>query len=109
MILTRDGLAEPACVNPGLDPVVRRYRAFFALLDWSQVPERDPGYPWPGQRPHPRAAYIKALLIKVCEQQRYITQLRAFLLDHPGLVLEVGFRPVADPAQPAGIDVQRTV
>ncbi len=24
------------------DPVVRRYRTVFALLDWQQVPERDP-------------------------------------------------------------------
>ena len=29
------------------DPVVQRYRAFFALLDWRQVPERDPQRPWP--------------------------------------------------------------
>ncbi len=41
----------PACDQPGLagaltrDPVARRYRAFFALLDWRLVPERDAGRP----------------------------------------------------------------
>ena len=30
------------------DPVVQRYRAFFADLDWSVIVERDPTRPWPG-------------------------------------------------------------
>src|SRR4051794_23584648 len=84
------------------DPVVLRYREFFALLDWSQVPERDAARPWPGSLPHPKAAYIKALLVKLCEHHEYITHLRSFLLEHPLLVLELGFRPVLDPSQPFG-------
>ncbi len=105
----------PARDQPGLadalarDPVVQRYRAFFALLDWRLVPERDAGRPWPGTAPHPTAAYVKALLVKLCEQKPYVTQLRAFLVEHPLLVLELGFRPVPDPAQPHGFDVARTV
>lgn len=91
------------------DPVVQRYRAFFALLDWSQVLERDASRPWPGPLPHPTAAYIKALLVKLCEHQPYITELRRFLVEHPWLVLEVGFRPAVDPTQPYGFDVERTV
>jgi hypothetical protein len=91
------------------DPVVHRYRAFFALLDWPQVPERDATRPWPGSPPHPTAAYVKALLVKLCEHKPYVTHLRAFLVEHPLLVLELGFRPVADPAQPYGFDVERTV
>ncbi len=35
------------------DPVVQRYRACFALLDWRQVPERDARRAWPGRPPHP--------------------------------------------------------
>ncbi len=50
-------------------PVVQRYRVFFACLDWSVIPERDPRRPWPGSPPHPRAAYVKALLSKLCEQK----------------------------------------
>ena len=38
------------------DPLGQRYRAFFALLDWAQVLERDPARPWPGRAPHPTAA-----------------------------------------------------
>lgn len=91
------------------DPVVHRYRAFFALFDWSQVPERDPARPWPGTRPHPTAAYVKALPVKLCEGRPYVTQLRAFLVEHPLLVLELGFRPAVDPTQPFGFDVERTV
>jgi hypothetical protein len=91
------------------DPVVQRYRAFFALLDWRQVPERDPSRPWPGVPPHPEAAYVKALLVKVCEGLPYSTDLRTFLVEHPPLVLALGFRPVLDATQPYGFAVARTV
>ncbi len=85
------------------DPVVQRSRAVFALLDWAAVPGRDPRRPWPGRSPHPVAAYVKALLVKLCEGKPFVTDLRTFLVDHPLLVLEVGFRPVLDPAEPYGI------
>lgn len=91
------------------DPVVIEYRTFFDLLDWSQVPERDERRPWPGSPPHPQRAYVKALLIKICAGFEYITELRKFLVKHPLLVLELDFRPVLDPDQPFGFDVERTV
>lgn len=90
------------------DPVVQNYRAFFALLDWDTVPARAVR-PWPGPPPHPPTAYVKTLLIKLCEGKEYITQVRAFLVSHPLLVLEIGFRPVLDPAAPYGFDVEQTV
>jgi Transposase DDE domain len=99
----------PGKGEAGLDPVVERYRTFFALLDWSQVTERDAQRRWPGRSPHPRAAYVKALLVKLCEQKAYITDLRRFLVEHPALVLELGFRPMAAPTRPHGFDVERTV
>ena len=79
------------------DPVVRRYRAFFAHLDWAALPAPGAARPRPGPVPHPPAAYVKALLIKLCEHKEYITALRSFLVEHPLLVLEIGFRPVLDP------------
>jgi len=91
------------------DPVVQRYRTFFALLDWSMVPDRLTTRPWPGRAPHPPAAYVKALLVKLCEHKEYITHLRTFLVEHPLLVLELGFRPVLDSTQPYGFDIERTV
>jgi hypothetical protein len=66
-----------------IDPLLQRYRALFALLDWSLIPERTPHRAWPGSPPHPESAYVKALLVKLCEDKIHITQLRRFLLEHP--------------------------
>jgi hypothetical protein len=85
------------------DALVQRYRQFFALLDWSALDEREAKRCVPGPRPHPEAAYLKAFLIRVCEEKRYMTQVRALL------VLDLGFHLVLDPSQPYGFDVQRTV
>src|SRR2546423_12018331 len=107
MITVAATLARPSeAAEARCDPVVRRYRAFFGVLDWSVVVERDAGRPWPGQAPHPRSAYIKALLVKLCEQKAYITDLRRFLVEHPALVLGLGFRPVLGAEQPLGFDVE---
>ena len=91
------------------DPVVQRSRAFFALFEWSVVPEPAVKPSQPGKRPHPHSAYIKALLLKRNEEFAHCTQLRRFLVEHPLLVLDLGFRPVLDVNQPYGFDVQRTV
>jgi Transposase DDE domain len=91
------------------DAVVQHYRTFFALLDWTHIPDRALERPWPGGMPHPEATYVKALLVKLCEHKAYVTDLRSFLVKHPLLVLELGFRPVLDPTQPYGFDVEQTV
>ena len=38
-----------------------------------------------------------------------MTQLRSFLIDHPLLVAELGFRLSIDPTQPYGFDIEKTV
>jgi hypothetical protein len=91
------------------DPVVQRSRAFFALFEWHVVPEPPIDPSQPGKRPHPQRAYIKALLLKVEEDLTTCTRLRRFLVEHPRLLLELGFRPVLDVSQPSGFDVERTV
>jgi Transposase DDE domain len=91
------------------DAVVQRYRAFFALLDWQVLPDPSPDPSRPGKRPHPESAYIKALLVKITEGYQYCSQLRTFLVEHPLLVLELGFRPVLNCELPYGFDVKRTV
>ena len=58
---------------------------------------------------HPESTYIKALFIKIKEGYEYCSQLRTFLVEHPLLVLELGFRPVLNCELPYGFDVQRTV
>ncbi len=91
------------------DALVQRYRQFFALLDWSAVDERDTTRRAPGPSPHPMSAYLKAFLIRIREGKCFMTQLRTFLVEHPLLVLELGFHLVLDPMAPYGFDVARTV
>jgi hypothetical protein len=92
------------------DPLVADYRAFFALYEWSVV-ER-----WQAQRSafcgshgHPLSAYLKAFLLRIQQGLRYTTQLRAFLVKHPLLVIELGFHLVLDASQPYGFDVEATL
>jgi hypothetical protein len=91
------------------DAVVQRYRAFFALFDWSVVPEPVTDPKRPGKRAHPQSAYIKALLIKLAEGYDSCTKLRQYLLEHPLLVLELGFRPVLDIKEPYGFVLDKTL
>lgn len=91
------------------DALVQRFRAFFALFDWSVVPEPALAPSRPGKRPHPTRAYIQALLLKLVEGLTTCTRLRRFLIEHPLLVLELGFHPVLNLDLPYGFDVQRTV
>ena len=91
------------------DPLVQRYRAYFALFDWSVVPEPVIDPCQPGKRPHPQSAYVKAFLLKLEEGLVTCTQLRRFLHEHPLLVLELGFRPVLNHNLPYGFDVGKTV
>ena len=81
-------------INP-VDPVITAIVRFFALLDWSHVPEHDPRTALePGPRPHHRARLHQSAAGQgVRGGQRYITQLRAYLVEHPALVLELGFPP----------------
>ena len=110
MIPNRSSVDQPFLAEQrAADPLIQRYRAFFALFEWSLIPSRDSHRLWPGPEPHPEAAYIKAFLVKLCEGKPYITQLRSYLLDHPLLVIELGFRPVLDASQSLGFDLQRTI
>jgi hypothetical protein len=89
------------------DPIVQRYRARFALFDWSAIdPPRKRG---PGNPGHPKSAYLKAALVRSNEHLLTTPRWRAYLLDHPLLVLELGFRPHLDLRQPYGFDVAKTV
>ena len=97
-----------ACLREA-DPVVQYYRAFFAFLDWSNVEQQEQARCKPGPHPHPKTAYLKAFLVALCEGKRHMSQLRLFLVQHPWLVLELGFHPLPDETCPYGFDVQRTV
>lgn len=87
----------------------RSTKSFFDLLDWTAVPERAKGRAWPGPQPHPRSAYIKALLVKLREGYPHVSTLRRYLVRHPVLVLLLGFRPELEASQRYGFNVQQTV
>lgn len=91
------------------DPIVTDYRAFFSALDWSVVGRWEAQQSSRGRPSHPQAAYLKAFLIRVREGLIYTAQLHQFLLDHPLLVLELGFHLVLDFSKPFGFDVQKTL
>src|SRR6266487_271389 len=91
------------------DPVVVRYRAFFALFDWDAAFPEAAAPARPGKPAHPEMAYVKAFLVKICEHHQYVTQLRRFLVEHPLLVLELGFHPFADPTCLYGFNQEKTV
>lgn len=91
------------------DPLVQDYRAFFAHFDWSVVAPYE-ALPGRGGRPaHPLQTYVKVCLLRIQQGLRYATDLRRFLLQHPLLVIELGFRLVLDPTQPYGFIVAQTV
>src|SRR5258707_5077067 len=91
------------------DPLVLDYRALFALLDWSVIEQEEAERSSRGRPAHPESAYLKAFLIRLREGMLYTTQLRRFLVRHPLLVIELGFRLVLDPSQPYGFDVEQTL
>src|SRR5260370_13329069 len=82
------------------DALVQRYRALFALFDWSgsDAPRRR----GPGKPAHPQSAYLEAALVRINQHLNSTPRWRAYRLDHPLLVLELGFRPYVRTAQPAG-------
>src|SRR5436305_5860450 len=91
------------------DTIVQRYREFFALIDWTPVQQYQAGRTLSDRPSHPEEAYIKAFLIKIIEGKKHMTQLRAFLVDHPLLTAEIGFRLELDPTQPFGFDIEKTL
>ena len=105
-------LAHPELPLPAwvaADPLVRKYQALLGALPWAHFPERPTDRPWPGPDPEPRAPCVAAFLVKLNEHQRYMSDLRAYLLEHPALVYFLGFPRVPDLAAPHGFDVAATV
>ena len=91
------------------DPLVQEYRSFFTLFDWFVIEDWEAQRTGRGRPGHPLSAYLKAFLLRIQQGLRYATDLRHFLLQHPLLVIELGFRLVLDRSQPYGFDVEQTV
>ena len=91
------------------DPLVQDYRTFFSFLDWSAVEQWQAQHSSRGRPAHPESAYLKAFLLRIREGLMYTSHLRRFLLKHPLLVIELGFRLHLDATQPYGFDVEKTL
>jgi hypothetical protein len=91
------------------DPVVQKYRALLASLPWHAFPERARDRAWPGPRPDPRAPFVAAYLVKLHEHKRFMSELRAYLVEHPALVYWLGFQRVPDARAPHGFNVAASV
>lgn len=96
--------AQLAC-----DPVVADYRAFFSSLDWSIVEQWDADHHRRGRPGNSTSTYLKAFLVRINEGLIYTKQLRAFLVKHPLLVIDLGFHLVLDFTQPYGFDIEQTL
>ncbi len=92
-----------------LDPLVQQYRALIGDLPWAAFPERPSDRAWPGPQPDPRAPFVAAYLVKLHEGKRFMSELRAFLIQHPALTYWLGFARVSDPASPWGFDLAASV
>ena len=91
------------------DPVVQFYREFFALLDWSVVPDPSPTPTVPASRRTRKRPPSKPGSSKSARSSIMPPRLCTSLLRHPLLVLEIGFRPYLNVNEPYGFEVERTV
>ncbi len=91
------------------DPVVQEYRTFFSLLDWPVVDHWQAQRSTRGRPAHPESAYLKAFLIRIHRKFIYASELRHFLMTHPLLILELGFRLVLDPTAAYGFNIEKTL
>ena len=91
------------------DEVVQGYRSLFSLFDWSIVERWEAERFGRGSHGHPMIAYIKSFLVRINEGFIYNSKLRKYLLDHPLLVIELGFHLDLDSTSRYGFNYATTV
>jgi hypothetical protein len=79
------------------DPLVHRLRAFLPSWTGAWRPSGLQGREERARPPHSLIASIKALLLTISEGLTSCTRVRRFLVSHPLLMLELGFRPKVNP------------
>jgi hypothetical protein len=90
-------------------PVTQKYLRLLGPLDWGNFPERPSNRAWPGPRPLLRAPFVAAYLIKLDQQKRYMSDLRAYLLEHPPLVWALGFPLTPSETYSWGFDLEASL
>jgi hypothetical protein len=89
--------------------VALKYLRLLGPLDWSRFPERPDERIWPNVPPLPYAALAAAYLVKLDQNQTYMSDLRDYLVDHPVLVWLLGFPLVATRHTSWGFDVDASL
>jgi hypothetical protein len=85
-----------------------RYLRLLGVLDWSRFPERDLDVQWT-LPPVPFAPFVAACLVKLNEPFVYMSKLRDYLIEHPGLTWVIGFPLVPSRHTPWGFDAQASL
>ncbi len=92
------------------DPLVQRYRTFFSLFDWSVV---DAWQQRRSSRGRPAeqsiAVYLKTFILRIQAGMIYAKQLCAFLIEHPLLIIDFGFKLVLDSHASYVFDAEKTL
>jgi hypothetical protein len=88
--------------------VAMRYLRLLGVLDWSRFPERDLDVRWT-LPPVPFGPFVAACLVKLNEPFVYMSQLRDYLIEHPGLTWISGFPLVPSRHTPWGFDPQASL
>ncbi|MBI4671777.1 MAG: hypothetical protein HY741_08940 [Chloroflexi bacterium] len=91
----------PACVTTC--PTVMRCRALLGPLAWDAFPERNLTRDY-GQVAIPYATRAAAELVRLNEGLHSMSQLRTFLLEHPGFIWLLGFPLHPAPRDPHGFN-----
>jgi hypothetical protein len=89
--------------------VAQKYLRLLGPLDWDNFPERPSNCAWPGPTPLARAPFVAAYLVKLDQQKRYMSNLRAYLLEHPALVWALGFALTPSENYSWGFDMEASV
>lgn len=84
-------------------PVAMRYLHFLGPLAWTAFPERDLNC-YRYQPPLPYMPFAAACLVKLEEQLPYMSKLRRYLVEHPGLTWLLDFPLVPARHSPWGFD-----
>jgi hypothetical protein len=88
--------------------VAMRYLHLLAPLDWARFPERDLETDW-GSPTVPYASFAAACLVKLDQQLVYMSHLRQYLADHPGLLWLLRFPLVPSPNHSWGFDADASL
>jgi hypothetical protein len=77
-------------------------------LHWERFPERDLQRNW-GQTAVPYAAFAAAYLVKLNESRVFMSDLREYLVEHPGFIWLLGFPLVPSATTRWGFDAQASL